>query len=470
MSFAAKKVFIKNLGCKVNLADGHGLAYEFQSMGYGITEDPRQAHITVLNTCSVTHKAEKEVRYLLRRYNAENPHGMRVVTGCYAQIDSHTLLQMPEVSYVIPNEVKGELVSLIHKSFHRKHPADSPFQGKFPRHICSVQSNRQAQFKSATAFFAPHLSDRTRAFLKIQDGCNDFCAYCQIPYARGSSRSIPSGAVAGEVKRLLESGVAEIVLTGIHIGEWGKDLTTRPSIVSLLQIITPLLATHSARLRLSSLEPSEFRQPLAKWMTDHHQLICHHLHFPLQSGSQRILKRMGRRYTPQEYCDALQRARQAFAPSSPHLSADVMVGFPGESEKDFEATYDLIQTCQLNSLHVFPYSKRPHTRALKFDDHLPGHIIRQRSKVLRELSERRLQDFYRGSIGQICEVLWENKCDDQGRRLGKTSHYLTVCAPQGYDPGAGSLSRMRLKGLISARRLLATPLSQAAEAEGGGLH
>ena len=451
-----KKVFIKNLGCKVNLADGHGLAYEFKTQGYELTQNPKEAHITVLNTCSVTQNAEKEARYLLRKYSNENPaDSLRVVTGCYAQIHSGGLLEMPEVSYVVPNESKGELVSLVHritKDFH------APTTTKFPHHLTPVKDNKQGHFKSATAFFAPHFSEKSRAFLKIQDGCNDFCTYCQIPFARGASRSVPPHKIIQEVERLLRQNISEIILTGIHIGEWGRDLPQTPTIVSLLESISKRLTDHlPARLRLSSLEPSEFRPPLARWIKAQQNLICRHLHFPMQSGSARILKLMGRKYTAEQYRHTLEKAREAFQPYSAHLSADVMVGFPGETDDDFKQTVDLIEACRLTSLHVFPYSARPRTRALRLPDHLPPEIIRDRSKILRQLSERHLQDFYRSSIGQEAEVLWENKYDQEGRPLGKTSHYLTVCALQKdknfIEPG--SISRVHLKGLISAKKLLA---------------
>lgn len=468
------KVLIKNFGCKVNLSDGHSLAYEFSKRGYQLTEDPRQAHITVLNTCSVTQKAEKTTRHYLRRYAAQNPpRALRIITGCYAQINSRELIEMPEVNYVIPNEAKGDLVSTVHRLMMR-HSVDhqtsattghlpaskeATLRDKFPHHLRPVRDNRQGHFKSATAYFAPQLSAHTRAFLKIQDGCNDFCAYCQIPWARGASRSVPPDEILSEVQRLLENGIREIVLTGIHIGEWGRELKDTPELTSLLdQMAHKLRAYQRARLRLSSLEPFEFRPELKSWISQNPTRISHHFHFPMQSGSSRVLKLMGRQYTAPEYLRTVTGARNSLSSHRVHLSADVMVGFPGEQDNDFQSTVDMIEQCQLTSLHVFPYSKRPRTRALKMPGHVPREVIKQRSAILLDISKRRLTSFYESSIGEDAEVLWEQRLDDHGRRLGKTSHYLTVCAPKSQDPGPGALTLATLKGLAGAHKILATPL------------
>ncbi|MCY4443660.1 MAG: tRNA (N(6)-L-threonylcarbamoyladenosine(37)-C(2))-methylthiotransferase MtaB [Proteobacteria bacterium] len=449
------QVFIKNLGCKVNVYDSQALSYEFSHLGYTITQDPDCADITIINTCSVTKKAEKEARYLLRRYSRSNPKALRVVTGCYAQIDSQTLIEMDEVSYLIPNEAKHSLASFIHQRFQEPATPLQNISQKMPAHTQPVQKNRQGHFKSSVAYFMPQLSQKTRLFLKIQDGCNDFCTYCQIPYARGTSRSVPQQDILREIQKAIHHGCKEVVLTGIHIGEWGNDLPNQPTITDLLTHILNI-TSHKARIRLSSLEPSEFSQDLSSLIRSHQHNFAHHLHLPLQSGSDKILKHMRRQYSVAQYIETIQQAKEAFWPSPVHLSCDVMVGFPQETDEDFQLTMDLIQRCGMQSWHVFPYSKRPNTAAIKFSGHVDTKTIHQRSRILRELSKQRLHDYCKSFIGKRVDVLWEDKQDNCERRLGKTTHYLKACAPSqlSWQPLPGTISSGIVKGLSAQDTLL----------------
>lgn len=437
-----KRVYIKNLGCKVNLTDAHRLAYEFQNLGYQVVDAEADPDVVVINSCSVTQKAEQDARYFARRFRRSYPGALIVVTGCYAQIDSHELAQMDEVSYVVPNEQKGRLAAFVHAKVSAPQLA-STSESKIISGSRLVRQNRGGHFKSSLAYFGRQVSSQTRAFLKIQDGCNDFCSYCQIPYARGQSKSVEERKILHEIQRLAKADIKEIVLTGIHLGEWGEDLPGSPTITDLLQQIFEITPNHF-RLRLSSLEPSEFQLPLADLLAKHKERVCRHFHFPLQSGSDRILKLMRRRYSSQEYLATTQRAREALGDDI-HISADVMVGFPGETEEDFKATMDLMKACRLSSWHIFPYSKRPNTQALRLSGHVPSQIIRQRSQILRKLSSACEQEYARQFVGTSLEVLWESSRDASGRLMGKSSEYLRVCAPP-ESASPGTITRSLVAG------------------------
>lgn len=445
-----KRVYIKTLGCKVNTFDSHALENKFRAKGYSVSDSPDNVDITVINTCSVTAAAEKEARYLLRRYRRVNPNAVQVVTGCYAQINSMRLKTMDEVDFVVPNEAKEQLVDLLSHSEIADH-----FEDKLPKGVKAVLDNRQSHFKSSLTLFDNPTSSQTRTFIKIQDGCNGFCSYCQIPYARGASRSVHPDEIYTQVKNLVELGTKEIVFTGIHIGDYGRDLAITPHdsdspFISLLSKILEL--KNLTRLRLSSLEPSELTLPLIKLMSAHKSKFCDHFHLPLQSGSDRILKLMRRQYNCARYLESVQMIRQYFPDA--HISADVIPGFPGENEDDFCATIDFIKTCDFASLHIFPYSKRPNTAALKLPDHLEPSIIKQRAHELRALSSKLLQNFNRRYLGKTMEVLWENDFDAKGRILGKTRNYLKVAAASNNGLAPGMESHTVLKGFCADNLIL----------------
>ena len=292
----------------------------------------------------------------------------------------------------------------------------------------AVSGNRQSHFKSSLTLFDKSESSKTRVFVKIQDGCNGFCAYCQIPYARGASRSVQPSKVVEEIKRLSDEGVQEIVFTGIHIGDYGKDLDEyqdykNPPFVEILHKI--ISDTNISRIRISSLEPAEFTPDLAALMQEN-QIFCDHLHLPLQSGSDRILKLMNREYDKERYYQSIEMARKIF--KNPFLGADVIPGFPGETDADFEETFEFIKKCDLTALHVFPYSKRPNTAAIRMPNHVDPKIIKERSQILREYSKEKLSQYYRMHIGKEVEVLWEADKDSSGRLISKTTNYLNVAA------------------------------------------
>ncbi len=448
-------VYVKTLGCKVNTFDGHALENQFRARGYELVSDPSGADVTVVNTCSVTANAEREARYLARRLKRESPDTMLVFTGCYAQTDSARLVAMDEIDLVVPNVAKERLVETVAAGMDSKRAGATP--AKLPDGIAAVAANKQTHFKSSVTLFDKASSEQTRAFVKVQDGCNGFCTYCLIPYARGASRSVPKDQVLAECERLVGEGVSEIVLTGIHIGDYGRDLVAAEieadPIVGLVQDI--LAVAKPKRLRISSLEPAELSPGLVDALAARREQVCDHLHLPLQSGSERILKLMRRTYDRAGYADAVYRFRAKFPDGC--VGADVIPGFPGESDDDFAATVELIRSLELSYLHVFPYSQRPNTAAVRMPGHLPADVIKARAAELRRLSDELAANYARKFIGRTLPVLWEKDVDDQGRRLGHTPNYLSVAGDASKaDPGC--ISFVQLKGLISPTRLLGRSL------------
>jgi threonylcarbamoyladenosine tRNA methylthiotransferase MtaB len=448
-------VYVKTLGCKVNTFDGHALENQFRARGYELVSEPDGADVTVVNTCSVTANAEREARYLARRLRRESPDTMLVFTGCYAQTDSARLVAMDEIDLVIPNVAKERLVDTVTAGMASLQTGEKP--AKLPEGVAAVAANKQAHFKSSVTLFDKASSEQTRAFVKVQDGCNGFCTYCLIPYARGASRSVPRDQVINECERLVAEGVAEIVLTGIHIGDYGRDLVAAEveadPIVGLVEDILKVAAPR--RLRISSLEPAELSPALVEALAARREQVCDHLHLPLQSGSQRILKLMRRTYDPAGYADAVHRFRAQFPDGC--VGADVIPGFPGESDEDFAATVELIRSLELSYLHVFPYSQRPNTAAVRMPGHLPADVIKARASELRRLSDELAANYARKFIGRTLPVLWEKDLDDQGRRLGHTPNYLSVVSDAA-KVEAGCISFVQLKGLVGPNRLLGRAL------------
>ena len=475
---SASTVFIKTLGCKVNTFDGNAIGNQFRAKGYTIVEHASEADITVLNTCSVTSAADREARYLIRRYRRENPEGRMVVTGCYAQTDSARLAAMNEVDFVVPNEAKERLVEFIEgetagnadsevksdeaNTALNAAPTSRTPASKMPADVKAVTENRQSHFKSSLVLFDDASSSQTRAFVKIQDGCNGFCAYCLIPYARGASRSVAPDQAFNEIKRLIDAGTPEIVLTGIHIGDYGRDLESYAGdaepfatfVASIMEI--PGLE----RLRISSLEPGELSEDLLQVLKRHADKFCPHFHLPLQSGDDRILKLMRRSYDTAGYEAAINLAREYFPDAS--FGADVIPGFPSETADEADATSAFIERVGLNYLHVFPYSLRPNTSAARMPGHLGHEIVKERAARLRALSEKLAPQYAAKFIGKTVDVLWEKDVDAQGRRSGLTRNYLNVLSASRQNPAEspapGTMAFCRVKGFTETGKMLVVPV------------
>ena len=447
-------IYVKTLGCKVNTYDSHALMSLFRARGHEPVEDLSQAAVAVLNTCSVTAAADREARSLLRRFRRENPGALIVATGCYAQTDSAALSAMADVDLVVPNEAKERLVAEVEARLTTASGQLPTTMAKLPEGVRTVAENRQGHFKSVLNM-APADPSQTRAFLKIQDGCNGFCTYCLIPYARGQSRSVGLESVVGEVRRLIDRGVKEIVFTGIHLGDYGRDLG-RISGEPFAELLAQLFSwPDMVRIRISSLEPSELTPELLRVLATRRELVCDHFHLPLQSGADSVLTRMRRSYTTQEYAERVALARAAFPDAC--IGADIIPGFPGETAAEFAATIALIRSTGLNYLHVFPYSKRPNTSAARMPEHLPGPVVKERAKMLRDLSEELVGAYRRRFIGQALPVLWEHGHDAEGRRTGLTPNYLEVAAAHGQDPAWNTIALTALKGFGADGRLIGLP-------------
>lgn len=443
-------VYVKTLGCKVNTYDTHALENQFKELGYKLVDSPEAASISVLNTCSVTENADKEARYLLRKFRRDNPEAVVVATGCYAQTDSQRLVEMDEVDLVFPNQAKDLLAQATHSFLEQRQvdPALVP-ASKLPEGLKAVSGNRQGHFKSSLTMLAAE-SSQTRAFLKIQDGCNGFCSYCLIPYARGASRSVPRGEVLREVRKLIDLGTKEIVFTGIHIGDYGEDHGDPSAFPNLLAEL--LSWPDMVRIRISSLEPRELTEDLLRVLAQRPELFCDHFHLPLQSGDDEILRRMRRTYNSSQYAENVAMARSYFPRAN--FGADVIPGFPGESDEAFQTTVDFIRSTGLNYLHVFPYSKRPNTAAAKMPDHLPESIVRSRAADMRQLSSELKTAYLQSFVGAEVMVLWEGDRDAEGRRLGLSPNYLPICSLSGSELSPGTINRVRIKGFVAEQRLL----------------
>jgi threonylcarbamoyladenosine tRNA methylthiotransferase MtaB len=412
--------FIQQFGCRATQADGAALERQLLDRGCSPASDPASASIVVLNTCTVTAAADAQARDAIRKLHAQNPAARLIVTGCYAQRAPEELAALPGVSFVVGNSHKPEIPDLVAAIQGRQ--ASQNFlsvdsllpDSALPFHsFLNESSSPGARILSSDIFSrssflsAPILggeSNHTRPTLKIQDGCNLRCSYCVIPFVRGNSRSLPPDAVIREVQSLTSPGSSyqarEIVLSGINLGTYGRDLTPRADLLSLLRRI--LDETSLDRLRLSSIEPQDVTQDLIDLFASNDRL-AEHFHMPLQSGSDRILAAMHRWYRTEHYARRVELIRERL----PHaaIGADVIAGFPGETESDHAATLAFIERLPFTYLHVFSYSSRPATKAASMPSHVPPQIIKRRARELRALSESKSATFRHSQLGRPLRVL-----------------------------------------------------------------
>ena len=401
-------VSIETHGCKLNQADSNVLAREFAQAGFRVVANDEPSDVYVVNSCTVTHVADRKARRSLRAARRRNPGATIVATGCYAQRAPGDLDGLDEVDIVAGNTAKPVLVRQV---VERMGGSVQP---------CAVGDDVDlAQSPRAV---------RTRAMVKIQEGCDQVCAYCIVPRVRGRERSIPSAEIVAEIRRNLERGHREVVLTGTQLGSYGFDLDGE-TLAGLLSRI--LRETGVSRLRLSSLQPQDIDDELLDLWAD--PRLCPHFHLPLQSGSDPVLRRMRRRYTAERYADAVERIRAAVPNVS--ITADVIVGFPGEQDADFEATYALCESLAFADAHVFPYSVRPGTSAAHFDGQVDPRVKAGRVRRLLSLAERHFADYRRAARGQVRPVLWEDGRADGGttKWYGLTDSYLRVTAASPLD-------------------------------------
>jgi len=398
---------IVTLGCKTNQFESAAMSEKLLAAGYQQCEFEEGADLVLVNTCTVTSNTDAQSRKLIRRAQRNNPQARIVVTGCYAQIDAQALAELPGVSLVLGNQEKAELIEQLAALDDGARVAVADMRSGEGKVALEVASEAQ----------------RSRAFLQIQNGCDAFCSYCIIPYARGRSRSVEPEAILEQVDILVAAGHEELVLTGIHIGQYGKDLYQPLSLLDLLKQIAPRL--FSARLRLGSLEPTELPLELRDYIaaTPH---ICAHYHIPLQAGTDRVLQAMNRNYTTSFFAELLHdlRLRQPSA----GIGIDLIVGFPGETDAEFDETYSFVESLPVSYLHVFPYSRRPGTPAASLGGQVHADVARLRAARMRQLGDEKQRQFSRDFVDQTLEVIAEAGVKG-GRMRAVADNYLSVQLP-----------------------------------------
>ena len=401
-----KKFYLKSMGCKSNQFEGQIVSQRLVAAGYEQVKKLEEAEYYILNSCSVTQTSDNEAMYLLR--HAHNTGLTTILTGCIAQIEKEKLLAEPFIDYVFGNEDKFNLPELLAKE---EHFAVKDLMGE-------------------TEFCKVTLEDttKTRISLKIQDGCDNRCSYCIIPYGRGKSRSADPDFIINEINRYADSGYKEVVLTGIHIGLWGKD-RGKDIGLELLDLLKEIEEkTTIPRYRLGSLNPHEITPKMLDFLQTSEK-FCPHFHLSLQSACNRTLKRMNRHYTVEYYLDQIEDIVSRF--DKPFLGSDIIAGFTGETEEDFETTVENLKKSKLSRIHTFPYSIRKGTIAEKMDGHLPEKIKEERADIIKNISTEKLHEFLESNIGSKQEVLIEKRPDKNGRYKGVTRNYINVKLDEG---------------------------------------
>lgn len=423
---------VVTLGCKVNRYESEAISEQLTDQGWHPADKGDKANLCVVNTCTVTGKAAMQSRQAVRRLVRSHPGALLLVTGCYAQVAPEVFASIPGVHYVVGHAFKDQIARLA-----RPHNG-CRFGGTL---VEDLSAPRLFQDLPMSRF-----GNRTRPFVKIQDGCDAFCTYCIIPRARGRSRSLSPDIVTQRIRRLQEAGYAEVVLCGIHIGRYGQDLTPGTSLAKLLRSLDSPPGIQ--RLRLSSIEPAELSEDLIRHIAISVR-ICPHLHIPLQSGDDEVLKRMNRPYSSKFFRDLIHHITRSIPDAA--IGVDVLPGFPGETEKAFEKTCGLIEKLPIAYLHVFPFSSQKGTRAEGLADHVSPETIRKRCQHLRKIGQTKRQRFYEGHIGSTWEVLIEAKRDRAtGCLKGFTKNYIPVLV-EGTDEWFHQVVEVRLERMDHGR-------------------
>ena len=407
-----KKVSFYTLGCKVNQYETNAMAQKFKEAGYEIVDMNEDiSDICIVNTCTVTNMSDRKSRHSLRRVKEKNPSAIIAAVGCYAQVAKNDLEKMPEIDIVLGNEEKANIVQYVENFMENQN------ESKLIE-IEDIATKKEFEDMGQITY-----TEKTRAFIKVQDGCNQFCSYCIIPYARGRVRSRNAESIIKEITQIAQNGIKEVVITGIHVASYGRDFGNENGLIELLEKINEIEGIK--RIRLGSLEPKiiteEFMQRLSKL-----EKMCHHFHLSLQSGCDGTLKRMNRKYTTVEVREIIERLRRYY--DDVMLTTDIIVGFPGETEEEFETTYQFLKKVKLYKMHVFQYSPRKGTRAAVMPDQIDGNIKEARSKKLIELSNENQKMYNQQLVGQEVEVLFEDKEVEEGITYfrGHTQNYVLV--------------------------------------------
>lgn len=400
----SQKVALHTLGCKLNFSETSTIGNEFLKKGFSIVDFEDAADVYVFNTCTVTESAERECRQLVRRALKKNPDAFVIVTGCYAQLRPSELAAIEGVDAVLGSNEKFEIFSLLN-DFTKKELSCI--------HVSPTEELTTFGHASST-----EADSRTRAFFKIQDGCDYKCSFCTIPLARGKSRSMNPSQVVSDFKELLNQGYKEIILTGVNVGDYGKSFD-----YDLYKLLLNLIEVEGDyRIRISSIEPNLLTDEIID-LTLNSDKLCKHFHIPLQSGSDKVLRLMQRRYTSDDYKNVINKVKSKIPDAG--IGVDVIVGFPGETETDFMQTYNFLLELPISYLHVFTYSERPDTKAISMNGKVPIADRKKRNHMLRILSEKKRLEFYNQMIGKEVEVLFE-ATNENGIMKGFSSNYIRV--------------------------------------------
>jgi len=429
-----KKFNLITLGCRVNQCESDALSSCLEDLGLSASLDGKRSDVCVINTCAVTQKAAAQSRRTIRKAIRNHPSAQIIVAGCYAETFASEIEKMEGVAYIIGNADKHTIPEIISREKKSGGPT-----------LISRPMARQREFAE---IFGRGNSSKTRPSLKIQDGCDSFCSYCIVPFARGRSRSMPFDHALSAVSKISAQGSREVVLSGIHIGRYGRDLSPETSLYELISRIDDEKIIQ--RVRLSSIEPLELKREIVARVAGS-ETICHHFHIPLQSGDDGILKRMNRPYSRLFFKELVWFIHELMPEAA--IGVDVLVGFPGETAGAFENTYALIESLPVSYLHVFPFSRRENTPAWSFPDQIPHDVIKGRCALLRGLGADKKREFYKRFVGRRLSVLFENqRCKKTGRLKGTASNYLRVFA-QGGERRLNSITDVRITKMSGADAL-----------------
>jgi threonylcarbamoyladenosine tRNA methylthiotransferase MtaB len=420
---------VENFGCRATQADGAALERQFRERGLEPAASREQAQYVVLNTCTVTASADQDARAAIRRIRRQSPDCQIIVTGCYAQRAPQEVAALPGVSQVIGNSHKHDLVNIAIPVSRVDLATDDPGRTtEDERRVFVSDIFAHTELLAAPVFDAAN--ERTRPNLKVQDGCDNRCSFCVIPYVRGQSRSLPFAQILREVNTLVDAGYREVVISGINLGRWGRDLASAPRLRFEDLIRAILDHTSIEKLRISSVEPMDWSDRLIRLVAESPRIACH-AHVPMQSGSDRVLRRMHRKYRPWHYREKIEKIRAAMPTAA--IGADVMVGFPGESEAEFEETRGMVEALPFTYLHVFTYSARPGTPAAEMRNQVPVQLARERNRILRELAAQKKLEFMQSFVGQAIEAITLNVFDQRATEC-LTDNYLKLSLTGNHRP------------------------------------
>lgn len=408
------KVAFATLGCRVNIYESEAMTEKFKNEGYEVIDFDEKADVYVINTCTVTNMGDKKSRQYINKAKKKNPEAVVAVVGCYSQTSPDEVSAIEGVDVVLGTRNKGDIVYYVNRVMDTKE-----------KYVVVKDVLKNKVFEELRI---EDFEGKTRAFLKVQDGCNRFCSYCLIPYARGAVCSKAPETIIDEVKKLAENGFKEIILSGIHIASYGVDLEERKTLMDIIEEIHKIDGIK--RIRIGSVEPRFFTDEVIEKIASMEKM-CPHFHLSLQSGCDETLIRMNRRYTAEEYFNTVVKLRERIPNVS--ITTDVIVGFPGETEEEFKETFDYLKKLRLSKMHIFKYSPRKGTKAAAMKDDVHGTVKEERSKLLQEMDRENESNFIQDSFGAKLEVLVEEKLKDDDRYIGYTSNYIKVIIDSNKD-------------------------------------